>query len=364
MLLRLAVRSVTHRRRTFALVVLSVAVGASLLSTYSTIAWDAGERFGRVLAAYGADLVLVPGNAQGALIPEAEVARLDSAPRVAAYAPLLNAAGEVNGQGVELAGVNASRMGEVDPGWRTVRLEGPGGAVAGVEAAARLGLERGSRVEVRSGGRAREFVVSDVVSTGGPEDRRLFLDLRALQDLSGRGGGVSEVRVRTAPGAPASGSAARAIEGRVAGVRAKSVEQVALAETQVLSKLEMLVGIAAFAVLGLSALGVMSTVAASMFERREEIGLASALGADRRAVLRQFLVESALGGAAGGLVGLGAGVALSQWAVAPLFGVPFSIRPLLAPLVVGAAVAVSVAASLLPAMRGAQTDPCVALRGE
>lgn len=365
MLLRLLARSVVHRRRTFAFLALSVAMGGALVSVYGTVSWDAGERLGRVLGAYGANLVLVPrDSAGGSLLAESEVRRLDASPLVAGYAPVLYAGAEAGGRSVELAGIDFPRMEEVYPAWRDVRMEGPGSAVAGVDLARRLGLGRGDVVEVGRGGAALSLRVADVASTGGPEDRRMLLDLRALQGFAGLEGSVSEVHVRTAPGPRPLDSMAREIEGQVAGARAKTVEQVARAEADVLGKVQLLIGLVAAAVLALSALMVMNTVAASMLERREEVALMGALGADRRAVHRQFLAESALGGVAGGLAGFGIGTALSGWVGAAVFDSPLAVRPLLLPAVVGVAVALSVAASALPVARGMRVDPCIALRGE
>ena len=121
----------------------------------------------------------------------------------------------------------------------------------------------------------------------------------------------------------------------------------------------MLVGLGSIALL-VGAIGVANTMIISVIERRREIGLRRALGATRRHIRLQFVIEalvlSGLGGVAGALIGsLATGVvaAISDW-------------PVVVPLpVLGAGVAstlvVGALAGLYPAMRAAATSPNTAL---
>jgi macrolide transport system ATP-binding/permease protein len=107
--------------------------------------------------------------------------------------------------------------------------------------------------------------------------------------------------------------------------------------------------------------GIANTSLVAVMERIAEIGLRRALGAQRRSILAQFLTESALIGAVGGLIGtllglitiLGISVA-RQWT--PV--VPREVL-LLAPF--GGAI-IGVVAGYFPARRAAHTDPTAALR--
>ncbi|MFC6897624.1 ABC transporter permease [Nonomuraea dietziae] len=121
----------------------------------------------------------------------------------------------------------------------------------------------------------------------------------------------------------------------------------------------LLLGLGAVALL-VGGVGVANTMVISVLERRKEIGLRRSLGATRGQVRVQFLSESlllsALGGVAGAILGALAtiGYALSQgW---PPVVPPWSIGG-----AVGATLVIGTVAGLYPAMRAARLSPTVAL---
>jgi len=110
-------------------------------------------------------------------------------------------------------------------------------------------------------------------------------------------------------------------------------------------------------------IGVMNIMLVAVTERTREIGVRKALGAPRRAILLQFLLEALLLTAVGGVVGivLGAGVSWLVHAVSPLptFVSAWSVT---AALVVSTLIGVFF--GLYPAMRAARLDPVDSLRYE
>jgi putative ABC transport system permease protein len=108
---------------------------------------------------------------------------------------------------------------------------------------------------------------------------------------------------------------------------------------------------------------IMNIMLMAVAERTREIGIRKSLGARRRDILRQFLVESAtlatLGAGIGVLVGLGLAAVIDATTFMPAHVAPWSI---VVGVVVGAGV--GIAAGLYPASRAARLDPVVAMRYE
>jgi putative ABC transport system permease protein len=108
---------------------------------------------------------------------------------------------------------------------------------------------------------------------------------------------------------------------------------------------------------------IMNIMLVSVTERTREIGIRKALGARRRDIHVQVLVESATLSLLGALMGIGIGMVLAQIveAVSPM---PAAIAPVWMGVAVMMGVGVGVLAGIYPAVRAARLDPVVALRAE
>jgi len=110
-------------------------------------------------------------------------------------------------------------------------------------------------------------------------------------------------------------------------------------------------------------ISIMNIMLVSVTERTREIGLRMAVGARRRDIRRQFLIEAmtlaAAGGVIGALVGAAAAAIIAWEAAWPVLISPWALL-----LACGFAAAVGVFSGLYPAYRASQLDPIVALRFE
>jgi putative ABC transport system permease protein len=124
----------------------------------------------------------------------------------------------------------------------------------------------------------------------------------------------------------------------------------------------VMVAIASISLL-VGGIGIMNIMLASVMERTREIGVRRAIGATRRAIVRQFLVETTMITVTGGFIGTVVGIVLSQL-VAYFAG--WSTIVSLTSVAVACVVSVSIGIvfGLYPAMRAAELDPVKALHYE
>src|SRR4051794_11492409 len=114
----------------------------------------------------------------------------------------------------------------------------------------------------------------------------------------------------------------------------------------------------------ISGIGIMNIMLVTVTERTREIGLRMAVGASRREVLLQFLIESVMISLVGGTIGivLGLAVPISVRLFTNQVNVPIS--PISVIVAFGVSFAVGVGFGLLPARRASQLNPTEALRYE
>ncbi len=110
-------------------------------------------------------------------------------------------------------------------------------------------------------------------------------------------------------------------------------------------------------------IGVMAIMMISVTERTREIGVRKALGARRREILWQFLIEAAFLTSAGGLIGIAGGSAIGlivHW----LSGFPVSLPWWSFAIGIGFSASIGIFFGLFPAIKASRLDPIEALRYE
>jgi predicted permease len=238
--------------------------------------------------------------------------------------------------------------------------------VLNAAAAQRFFAERsalGARLRLYGAERTIVGVVKDEKFQGVAAAAPLAVYLPLSQAPSTNGAGVLLVRT---PGDPAALSSAilTVIRERDPALAVFGVEPFAdtVSRSTAERRFAMLL-LTAFAALALAlgAIGIHGVLSYEVSQRRREIGIRMALGAERSRILRQIVGQGLLLTAVGIVLGLGGAVALSRFLETMLFGVserdPFTFGAVV--LVLGS---VALAAMAVPAWRATHVDPAIALR--
>jgi len=369
-------------RARLAVAFLAVASGATVCAALLNLQFDADRKLTREFRTLGANVVVSPAAPPGAnpgepsLMSEQVLDHIAAipAPSGTVAAPYLYIAGRAAAspnsepKSVIIAGTRLSEMSSLAPFWKIDTMELPEpdpnkGCLVGKSVAQQLGLSLGSALELGYGGTHAQLRVSGIVTAGGPDDNQVFVDLPVAQRLAGLEGRISLVQL-SVPGTPA---AIEQFTSRVAaqlpGATVRPIRQLAEGEGRLFSRIKGLLLATVILILVLTALCVLATMAALAMDRRLDVGLMKALGGSMRQVLRLFLLEAGSLGLAGGLVGCGAGLLLSEWVGRRVFGAGVTPRLEVLPVTLALMVGVSLAGAF-PLRLLARVKPAVIFRGE
>ncbi len=124
----------------------------------------------------------------------------------------------------------------------------------------------------------------------------------------------------------------------------------------------LLSGIAAISLL-VGGIGIMNIMLVTVTERTREIGLRKALGAKKKAIITQFLIEAIILTFSGGIVGMVLGI-LASYIISNLTQAPFVLSPQAIILAIGVSAGIGILFGWYPAKRAANLQPIEALRYE
>ena len=301
---------------------------------------------------------------------------LEQRPEVRTVSPMVSGSGlALRGeasQSIALMGVDLERYDRMADlrGKRVsgeLRLE-PGEAVLGTELARDLGLRVGDRFSVNTGRVSESMRVTALVDLGIKDlnRRTVIVPLRSAQSLLELPGGATVIELQVHDVWTAEQVAAelrRMLPYKIESWQETNAQLVSALRAQSISTAVIRIVVAIVVVLGIASVLVVSVV-----QKQREIGILRAMGATRGQIQRVFLVEGALVGALGSVLGVLLSMSLiwlfSVLALGsdgmPLFAIhlPFetAVRTALLAVVCG------VLAALAPARRAARMDPAQAIR--
>ncbi len=409
---RILAKSISKRKGKIAIAVVAVMMGASVTTALLTVSLDINEKMNYEFRKFGANLLVLPrsdtisvGIGQfgfGAVteqkyINESDLYKIKTiywAKNVLGYAPFLYQAVTLENGNVTTIAILTGTWFEKDTiledgtvfktgakkinSWWEVEGEwvadgnNSHDAMIGANVAERLGLQLGEVVKAGYNERPEDvgnatsidLKVVGIVSAGGSEDDQVFVGLDVAQNLTGKAGKVHTVQVSALCTKCPVDEFAAEIEEKIPYVDAKTVKQLANAEMSLLSKVENMMLLVSSVALSASALGVATTMTASVVERRKEIGLMKGMGAENGRIASLFLAEAGIMGIIGGILGYTVGLILAYFIGLSVFDSQVMPSLLVFPIALGIGVGVALLASLLPVRRATKVEPAVVLRGD
>jgi putative ABC transport system permease protein len=418
MFARLLYQSFLRQRRRKLLAGLAVALGVGVATAMIAVATDIGDKMSRELRSYGANIVVYPQDdtldvevggvnlkpaSDGAYLNEADLPNIKQTfwhNNIVGFAPMLPVEVKVGADQIsaELVGTYFNKTlstgkdefttgaGKTFPTWSVTGAwphDDSREVLVGESLAQRIGAKIGSDLTLN--GDAVKVV--GILTADPATNNQVVGPLSLAQQIAGKPGAVRRIYVsaitkpedklaRRDPNtlspemhdrwycSPYANSIAYQMEEAIPHSKAEQIRQVAQNEGTVLSRIAGLMLLLAAAALVASALAVSAAMATAIFERRGEIGLMKALGAGKPAVAALFLAEAAILALAGGAVGLALGAVLAAQMGKIVFNASITVQPVLLPIVMVIAMAVTFAGSAASIRRAMQMDPSPVLRGD
>jgi len=229
--------------------------------------------------------------------------------------------------------------------------------------------------------------VTGILTTGGVEDDAIVAPIAVTQQIAGESGQYRKLYVSalTKPEddfgrrdpktmkpdelerwscSPYVSSIAYSIKQALPGSDVRVIRRVAEGEGAILTKVRALLWLVTFAALLAAAIAVGASSAASVIERRTEIGLMKALGAGSSTVGFLLAAEQLLLAFVGGGLGYSLGIFLARVVGEKIFGVAPEPSLLVLLVILCLAVAVTLLGSAIPLRRASRYEPAPILRGE
>ncbi|MEV6613662.1 FtsX-like permease family protein [Streptomyces sp. NPDC051051] len=360
--------SVRNPRRTAA-TASALMVGLTLITGMTVMAGSLQKSIDKMAsAAIKADYVVSMANGRG-LSPDVE-RELKATDGVTVTSPLRNAPARVDGQTEYVTGVTGSAIAQltdltVDDGAFEV---GGTQVVVDGDTAESHGWKAGSDFTVAYEDGAKQRLTVAGVYQGNEMVRGIILDNTALAPHQDDPTDM-QVMVKTTGGASdATKDRLEKVLGANPAIKVQSRQDLSDEIAQMFTlMLNMLYGLLAMAVI-VAVLGVVNTLAMSVFERSQEIGMLRAIGLDRRAVKRMVRLESLVISLFGGVLGIGLGVFFG-WAAGELIGTSMPTYELVLPwgrmaVFLTLAGSVGVLAALWPARRAARLNVLTAIKSQ
>ncbi|MDT3698057.1 MAG: FtsX-like permease family protein [Thermincola sp.] len=372
MYIRMIARALLKRKSRVIIALASLVIGTGVISGMLSVYYDINNKMSKELRSYGANFVMTPkqGNLLGENKIEEVVAGINPE-KIEGYSPYLYHIGTVGSKKLVIVGLWLDQIWKVTPYWQitgTDRLarDDRKSVLIGDNVAAKLNLAAGDTVALKDeiSGNGVELTVKGIVKTGSTEDNQVFVNLPVAQNLFEVNNQANLVYLSILGKSDELSQSLEKINRVISDVEFRPIKQIAKSEGIILEKIKSLVYLVILIILLSTLLCVATTMMTMVLERRKEIGLRKALGAQNRSIIFEFLGEGLALGLVGGLTGTVLGIGLAQVIGQSVFQSYISFRIEVTLFVILMSLFVTAIASLIPVKTAVHVEPALVLKGE
>jgi putative ABC transport system permease protein len=365
-------KALLKRKARVAIALAALIIGTGVISAVMSVYYDINLKMGKELRTYGANFVLASKSETFDESKIEDTVKQLKKSEIIGYSPYLYNIGLVEEKRkLVVVGLWFDQIEKLSPYWKidsdaNFKTNDKKAALIGQNIATKMNWAVGKTIKIKDEkfGVEKSFIVKGIVKTGSTEDNQIFINLNEAQKVFSQDEKVNIAYFSILGKSNELNKLSKKINGNLIEVELNSIKQISKSEAKILEKIKSLVYVVVIVILLSTLLCLSTTMMAMVVERRKEIGLRKALGAQNSSIVKEFLGEGLTLGLVGGLLGVILGIGLAQIIGQSVFKSYITLRFEVVFIVTLMSVMVSGLASVVPVRAAANVEPALILKGE
>ncbi|WP_068086584.1 ABC transporter permease [Polycladidibacter stylochi] len=371
---QLIFKALSVRRTRLAAAVLSIMVGAAVVSALANLYLDISIKMSEELRAYGANFYIGPDRASGykSLTDNQaqEILEALAQEKLAGATPYLYGVVPLDSTDAVLVGVNFSGLKKMSPYWqmdgRWINADfDDRNALVGKVLAEKLDVKVGSTLRINAPDQGvYKLRIKGIMETGGAEDEQIFVSMGLAREILKAPHRVDIVMASIVTEGAQATKFAKGLSEKFTGIQARPVRKIAQSDGKILDIIKGFMAVVVVVITIITSLCVNAVLTAMVSERAKEIGLQKAIGADNSSIIAQFISETILICLVGVILGLVLGFFLAQLMGISVFNSTVTFRPIVIPGSMALSLFAGIVAAIVPIKKALRVLPARVLKGE
>lgn len=359
---RILLRSLIVQRGRTLTTVLAVAVAAALTTAMLNLYVDVQFKLHREFRSYGANVLVTAKNGQS--LPAAATARIDAllGSRAIAVPFAFVVAKTSHGAPIIVAGTNLKDAEKLNRWWSVTGWPvSTGQALMGARTASAISPQ-GMPFTLSFNNHQLQLTPVGILKTGGPEESRIYISLSDFEQWTGVSPSTIEVSITGAPDDIS--NAIRKLALALPQTDVRPIRQITEAEGRVFEKTRGALLASIIIIVLTSLLCLLTTLTASVLDRRKDFAVMKALGATQSSANLLFASEAAALSSVGALAGYLLGIGLAMLIGRINFHAPVAPRWNVFPAILIGSILLTLLTAVVPMALLRRIQPAVILKGE